>query len=84
MTEKELLSAGYRKYTGNQLDIYFNKDKCEHAGKCVEGVPEVFDTDRKPWVLPADEHTDKTAAVIKTCPSGALKYRLANTDDIQP
>lgn len=50
MREQELLKKGYRKYTGEKVDVYFNKDICEHSGVCVSGLPEVFNTKRKPWI----------------------------------
>lgn len=28
--DKELLEAGYRAYTGEKIDIYFNTDVCQH------------------------------------------------------
>lgn len=74
MTEQEYIDNGYRKYTGEKVDVYFNKDICEHAGKCVKGSPKVFDLERKPWILPDNESEEDLTALIDTCPSGALKY----------
>ncbi|WP_249869074.1 (4Fe-4S)-binding protein [Oceanobacillus saliphilus] len=74
MDEKDLLENGYRKYTGEAIDVFFNKDICVHSARCVKGSPEVFNTKRKPWVLPDQAQADEVAKVIDTCPSGALKY----------
>lgn len=30
--DKELLEAGYRAYTGEKIDVYFNTDICQHSG----------------------------------------------------
>lgn len=30
--DKELLDAGYRAYTGEKIDVYFNTDICQHSG----------------------------------------------------
>lgn len=30
VTEEQLLKEGYRKYTGEGIDIFYNKDICEH------------------------------------------------------
>ena len=74
MKEKDLLDLGYKKYEGETYDVYFNKDVCKHSGNCVKANHTVFQLKRKPWVLPA----------IKGCPSGALKYKLKNSDEIEP
>lgn len=84
MDEKTLLSLGYRKYKGAKIDIYFNKEMCEHAGNCVHGAPEVFMPERKPWIIPPEEKMEHTIKVIQSCPSGALKYKLAGADEILP
>lgn len=83
-TEDILLNEGYRKYSGNKIDVYFNKDICQHAGKCVKGDPETFNLERKPWILPKDERVEKIREVIDTCPSGALKYKLKEEEFVRP
>ena len=40
----------------------------------MRGLPAVFDTDRRPWILPSGASADAIAAVIEKCPSGALHY----------
>ncbi|MGM9987251.1 MAG: (4Fe-4S)-binding protein [Bacillaceae bacterium] len=74
MTEVQLLEAGYRKYTGEKIDVFYSAERCEHAGKCVKGSKEVFNPKRKPWVIADAEVADEVARIIETCPAGALKY----------
>lgn len=74
MNEKELRAKGYKKYHGKDIDVYFNKDICQHSGNCVRGNGAVFEVGRRPWVLPDNATADTVAQVIETCPSGALKY----------
>src|SRR5690625_4485763 len=66
--ERELLENGYRKYSGEEVDVYFNTDVCIHSANCVKGNPEVFDTKRRPWILPDNASADEVAKVIDTCP----------------
>lgn len=35
--DQELLDAGYRAYTGEKIDVYFNTGICKHSGNCVRG-----------------------------------------------
>ena len=37
--EEQLLKNNYRKYRGENMDIYYNVAICEHAGECVRGNP---------------------------------------------
>ena len=36
--DKELLEAGYRAYTGEKIDVYFNTAICQHSGNCVRAA----------------------------------------------
>lgn len=74
MKEKELLANGYRKYSGKDIDVFFNTEICTHSTRCVKGNPEVFDTKRRPWLMPDEASSEEVENVINTCPSGALKY----------
>ncbi|MGH2221155.1 (4Fe-4S)-binding protein, partial [Enterococcus faecalis] len=49
---EQLLNQDYRKYTGVEIDIFYNKDICEHIGNCVPGNAEVFEVGGKPWIIP--------------------------------
>ena len=74
LTEQELLDKGYRKYYGEEIDVYFNLDICQHSGICTMTLPDVFDLKRKPWILPDAKPKQAVADMIVTCPSGALQY----------
>ena len=72
--EQHLLDHGYRRYTGDRIDVYYRREVCWHSGRCVRGLPAVFDLARKPWVLPDAGEDGDVARVVGTCPSGALRY----------
>jgi uncharacterized Fe-S cluster protein YjdI len=60
-------------YTGTHLDVTFDLDVCIHAGECVRRLPAVFDTGRKPWILPDAGDAAAIRAAVAGCPSGALE-----------
>jgi uncharacterized Fe-S cluster protein YjdI len=60
VNEEDLLAKGYRKYHGEGIDIYYNKDICEVG--------------RRPWIIPDNGSVENASYVVDTCPSGALKY----------
>ncbi|MDH6364621.1 putative Fe-S cluster protein YjdI [Enterococcus sp. PF1-24] len=74
VTAEMLVEKGYRKYSGEEIDIYYNKDICAHIGNCVRGNGAVFEVGRRPWIIADNSTVADDIQVINTCPSGALKY----------
>lgn len=61
-------------YTSETIDVSFEPARCIHAAECVKGLPQVFDTKKRPWIDPANATADQIAEVVERCPSGALEY----------
>lgn len=80
VTEEKLLALGYRKYYGKEMDIYYSKNICQHAGKCVHGNSYVFEVGRKPWIIADNANVAENIRVVDTCPAGALKYIVHEGD----
>ncbi|GAJ97808.1 (4Fe-4S)-binding protein [Geomicrobium sp. JCM 19055] len=78
MSDNQLLERGFRRYHGEEINVYFNKEICEHAAECVGNAPEVFDTKKRPWITPDEASALKVERTVKLCPSGALQYRYDN------
>lgn len=56
------------------MKVTWNESTCSHAGKCVQGSPDVFkveDGQFKIDIEGADENQIRTT--VASCPSGALK-----------
>ncbi|MEA2602096.1 MAG: hypothetical protein QOF89_3088 [Acidobacteriota bacterium] len=62
------------RYEGETLTVLYDVTRCIHAAECVRGLPAVFDTQRRPWVIPDAANAGEIADVILRCPSGALHY----------
>ena len=62
-------------YRGRDMEVSFDLDICIHIAECLRGQPEVFDLNRRPWVLPDVAGADEVAEIVRRCPSGALLYR---------
>lgn len=64
-------------YTGPLVDVSFDRDICQHAAECVRGMPDVFNTKKRPWINPEKATTPELAQhlreVIWRCPSRALR-----------
>lgn len=74
MTEKYTGTEQDKRYTGEEIDITFNAERCIHAKFCVNRLAEVFDVDKRPWIDPDGATAERAAEVIEMCPSGALHY----------
>lgn len=61
-------------YRGEHVDVTWDQKRCIHAAECVHGLPEVFDTDNRPWVAPDEGDADAVAEVVRRCPTGALHF----------
>jgi len=59
-------------YAGNQVDVGFDPTVCRHAAECVNGLPAVFDTKRRPWISPDGAAVDAVVRTVRRCPTGAL------------
>ncbi len=68
-----------RTYAGDQIEITFDMARCIHARNCFLKLPQVFNPERRPWVDADAASAEEIAAMIRTCPSGALTWR--RTDD---
>ncbi|MDR2378096.1 MAG: (4Fe-4S)-binding protein [Bifidobacteriaceae bacterium] len=77
-TEAAAPKAGAKDYYGDQITVRFDLGRCLHVGVCVRSIPAVFDTKRRPWVLPDAGDADEIARVIRRCPSGALHYEFTD------
>ena len=64
------------KYKSENITVSFAPDVCIHAAECVKGLPNVFNTAKKPWINVAGANPEEIINVIERCPSGALKYEL--------
>lgn len=63
-----------KRYTGEAIDVTYDAGRCIHVAECIRRLHAVFDTTRRPWVLPDAGTADGIAATVQTCPSGALHY----------
>jgi uncharacterized Fe-S cluster protein YjdI len=64
-----------RHYANEQIDIGYDARRCIHAAECIRGLPAVFDSIRRPWIMPSGASADEIAKVIAQCPSGALHVK---------
>jgi uncharacterized Fe-S cluster protein YjdI/CDGSH-type Zn-finger protein len=62
-----------RTYDNERIRVFWDSEKCIHAENCLRNLPEVFNTDLRPWVNLNNAAAEVIKRVIDTCPSGALR-----------
>ena len=63
-----------------QVQVQYDASICAHLGVCTRELPEVFDTTRRPWILPDSADSSRIIDVVNRCPSGALTYTTDAAD----
>ena len=64
-----------RHYVDEDIEVSYDARRCIHAAECVTRLPAVFDSTRRPWIVPAAGSANEIALVISSCPSGALHFK---------
>jgi CDGSH-type Zn-finger protein/uncharacterized Fe-S cluster protein YjdI len=72
--EKRKQSGVERVYRNDQIAVSWEPKLCIHAGNCFHRLPHVFQPQSQPWVLIDAASADEIAAVVMTCPTGALHF----------
>ena len=63
-------------YAAAGITIHDNRGLCAHAGRCTDGLPEVFRLRQEPFIDPEVGSPDEIVRTINQCPSGALSYSI--------
>ena len=69
-------------YAAAGITIHDNRGVCAHAGRCTDGLPEVFRLRQEPFIDPEGASPDEIARTIQQCPSGALSYSVAGAEHL--
>ena len=72
MDKKEIV----KEYQKGDLTVIWKPQTCIHAAVCVSKLPEVYNPEKKPWINLDNAEQDELIKQIKSCPSGALSYKL--------
>jgi uncharacterized Fe-S cluster protein YjdI len=70
-----------KKYDNGEITVIWEPGLCAHSARCVKGLPNVFNTQSKPWINVAGASTEAIMHQVAQCPSGALSY-VVNVEKI--
>lgn len=72
--EERKLPGVERTYRTDQIAVYWEPALCIHTARCLRALPQVFDVNRRPWVLVDAAPADAVADAVMRCPTGALRF----------
>lgn len=73
-----------KEYSNGEVTIVWQPAKCIHSTLCFRSLPQVFNPQQRPWVKVEAASTERLIEQVKSCPSGALSYKMdqANTQAV--
>ena len=63
-----------RAYENGEIRVIWRPELCAHSGICARGLPAVFRPRERPWVDVRGAASERIAAQVDRCPSGALTW----------
>lgn len=69
------MSERLQSYKAPGVIVTFDPTVCTHSGRCVRGLPAVFDIKQRRWIRPENAGIDEVVAQVAQCPSGALQVQ---------
>ncbi len=73
-----------KEYWSDEIVVTYDTARCIHAAECIRGLPQVFDTGKRPWIQPANATADQVAEVVMRCPTGALHFERKDGGAAEP
>ncbi len=72
-----------KEYSNDEVKVVWQPDLCIHSAICAQGLPQVFDPNRRPWVDLSQAEASAIIAQVRKCPSGALSIEDAKSEQPQ-
>jgi len=63
-----------KEYSNGEITVYWRAELCIHSANCLIGLPNVFNTKKRPWINVHATGSKEIMKIVDTCPSRALTY----------
>ena len=68
-------------FGNDEIKVLYDDKRCIHVAECVNGLPEVFNPKRRPWVDLDAASASEFLELIERCPTGALQLEYSGVAD---
>lgn len=68
-------------YESDDITVEFDSKRCLHSAECVKRLQSVFNPEKRPWIQPEHATADEIKETVHHCPTGALKYSSADSEE---
>jgi putative redox protein len=63
------------KYSNDEISVIWKPELCKHSGRCVSGLPAVFNVKEHPWIRMEGADTEAIIQQVQECPTGAISIQ---------
>lgn len=77
----EGVGANTHQYTNGEVTVNWKPDLCKHSGRCVFGLPSVFNVAKRPWINMQGADTATIVHQVQQCPTGALSFQYNQAEN---
>jgi uncharacterized Fe-S cluster protein YjdI len=67
-----------KEFSNGEITVFWRADRCIHSANCLIGLPEVFNSKKRPWINIHASNSKEIMHIVDTCPSRALTYLKSN------
>ena len=61
-------------YESEKKEVHWDSSRCIQTAICLRSLPEVFDVNRRPWIVLEGASAEAVAEAVMKCPSRVLKF----------